>query len=525
MNTSEEINSEQDDIQLYSRAYRRDSEITTRRKATKQTKVPTAHKIFIFFLSAMVSCLSVALPLLTDLANSVQSQNLYTGLMLSQGQLPYSDIFATGGFLYYVLIALSYYFGTAMYLIPIQIITFYISGIYFYKLVRYFSDNQKVTITFSFLFFMLNVALGFGGLYPIQFAMPFVLVSLWFLTKYFAGIIKDEAFILYGFAGAASMLLEPRTLVFWAFSLIAIFVYNLKQKHIARGFYQLLSVIFGMVLVLYTVGYFVLNLQILSPYISQAIIYQFTYFAVSTSNFGLTLLFQLAVVFASGLLLGALFFFRTVKLSEDKAVKWLIFVVFLGNLLILVLSQDYNLYHLLPVLPFGLILTALFVNSHYQPSSNTTSHRRKHSQHGKGAFRLFLGYHLYLPIIVLFIGIGQPLIQFVLSSSVNQERTTLANYLKEQTAGDGKIYVWDDSAKIYLDSSLGSSSQFPLPVVNTVKKANMKTLEDELLQNSASYVVVNSSQDLPAVVEHDLATNFQLIEIDGVTRFVVNQKN
>ncbi|WP_230937558.1 hypothetical protein [Streptococcus gallolyticus] len=54
--------------------------------------------------------------------------------------------------------------------------------------------------------------LGFGGLYPIQFAMPFVMVSLWFLTKYFADIIKDEAFILYGFAGAAAMLLEPRTL-------------------------------------------------------------------------------------------------------------------------------------------------------------------------------------------------------------------------------------------------------------------------------------------------------------------------
>ena len=98
-------------------------------------------------------------------------------------------------------------------------------------------------MAFSGAFYLLNVALGFGGLYPIQFAMPFVMVSLWFLTKYFADIIKDEAFILYGFAGAAAMLLEPRTLVFWALSFLTIIVFNLKQRHFARGFYQLLCII------------------------------------------------------------------------------------------------------------------------------------------------------------------------------------------------------------------------------------------------------------------------------------------
>ena len=129
-------------------------------------------------------------------------------------------MFATGGFLYYAVIALAYYLGSTLWLVPIQIVTFYLSGIYFYKLVNYFTNSQRVAVAFSGAFYLLNVALGFGGLYPIQFAMPFVMVSLWFLTKYFADIIKDEAFILYGFAGAAAMLLEPRTLVFWALSFL-----------------------------------------------------------------------------------------------------------------------------------------------------------------------------------------------------------------------------------------------------------------------------------------------------------------
>lgn len=139
------------------------------------------------------------------------------------------------------------------------------------------------------------------------------MVSLWFLTKYFADIIKDEAFILYGFAGAAAMLLEPRTLVFWGLSFLTIIVYNLTQKHFARGLYQLLCIIFGTILVFYTVGYFILNLQVLSSYISQAIVYQFTYFATNDSNFILTLLFQVVVALVSGILLGALTFGKITK--------------------------------------------------------------------------------------------------------------------------------------------------------------------------------------------------------------------
>ena len=41
---------------------------------------------------------------------------------------------------------------------------------------------------------------------------------------FFAGHSRDEAFILYGFAGAAGALFEARTLIFWVLSLVTIFV-------------------------------------------------------------------------------------------------------------------------------------------------------------------------------------------------------------------------------------------------------------------------------------------------------------
>lgn len=82
-----------------------------------ETKVPTLHKSYLLFFSLIISALTIAVPFFTDAANSLQSQNLYIGMMLTKGQIPYSDVFTTGGLLYFVVIALSYYLGTTLWLV------------------------------------------------------------------------------------------------------------------------------------------------------------------------------------------------------------------------------------------------------------------------------------------------------------------------------------------------------------------------------------------------------------------------
>ena len=75
------------------------------------------------------------------------------------------------------------------------------------------TNKKEIATLISIIFYVTNGTLGFGGLYPIQFAMPFVLGAIFFLTRYFAGHSRDEAFILYGFAGTAGALFEARTLI------------------------------------------------------------------------------------------------------------------------------------------------------------------------------------------------------------------------------------------------------------------------------------------------------------------------
>ncbi|MDV5973368.1 DUF2079 domain-containing protein [Streptococcus canis] len=492
---------------------------------TYETKVPTLHKCYLLFFSIMISGLTIVVPFLTDAGNSLQSQNLYIGMMLTKGQIPYSDVFTTGGLLYFAFIALSYYLGTTFWLVFVQAFCFYLSGIYLYKLLNYFTRFQKVALAFSIGYYLLSASLGFGGLYAIQLAMPFVLVSAWFLTKYFADLVKDEAFILFGFMGALAMLIEPRTLIFWGLACIAVFSYNISQKHLARGFYQLLAAIFGMLLVFYTAGYFILNLQILNPYLTQAVAYQFTFFKVGDLSLPIGVGIQVLLALGLGLLTGVFNFINHLKTASDLIIKWLFVVLILGYLIVAALSQDYHSYHLLVVLPFGLLLTSIPIAYQYEMGLRQHSHRRHRGKNGtRRVISLYLKKHFYLPVLIVLAAVVCSTYRFINNIPVNHERNRIASYLRQTLAGDEPIYVWDESSKIYLDTKAKSVSQFSSPNVNTKKISHQRTLEDELLENKAVYIVVNENQKVPKTIRKVLATNYKVDRKIDAKGFVLYQK-
>src|SRR3712207_8359291 len=85
-----------------------------------------------------------------------------------------------------------------------------------------------------------------------------------------------------------------------------------------------------MLLVFYTAGYFILNLQILSPYLEQALVYPFGYFVTGDLSLILGLTVQLGLVLGLGLLTGLLTFMKQPKLESDLAMKWLLVFVVLS---------------------------------------------------------------------------------------------------------------------------------------------------------------------------------------------------
>ena len=492
----------------------------------KKTKIslPWKHKGHILILSLILSIFSISVPCFTDFANNIQSQNLYIAKMFANGSLPYSDFFATGGFFYYLLVSLAFRLGSTLWLIPIQFLTYYLSGSYLYKTVMHMTNKKEIATLISIIFYVTNGTLGFGGLYPIQFAMPFVLGAIFFLTRYFAGHSRDEAFILYGFAGTAGALFEARTLIFWILSLVTIFVYNLVNKHFARGFYQVLCIIFGNILVLYLCLYFILNLQITSDYINQVLVYNFTQLAVEKNDFLLTLAYQSFAVIGSGLLIGALTTSNhLLGDAKDKSIKWVLLLSFIFTVVYSLFSQSFGLYSILNIVPYGLVLTALSLDDAIKKRAERTSHRRRNGNqiHTLKVFGIFLSRNYFLPIAVFAFAFAMPIIMFLFNLGNNTERSTVANYLAKNTKKDETIYVYDSSAKIYLESGRKAASQFVLPELNTAKSSHQKALSDTIIQDSAQYIVVQQDTQLPSDVKSTLSKNYKKAPLKGVERYTV----
>ena len=500
-----------------------DSNSSQTEKKTK-ISIPRKHKGHILILSLILSIFSISVPYFTDFANNIQSQNLYIAKMFANGSLPYSDFFATGGFFYYFLVSLAFRLGSTLWLIPIQTLTYYLSGTYLYKTVMHMTSNKEIATLISIIFFVINGTFGFGGLYPIQFAMPFVLGAIFFLTRYFAGHSRDEAFILYGFAGTAGALFEARTLIFWILSLVTIFVYNLVNKHFARGFYQVLCIIFGNILVLYLCLYFILNLQITSDYINQVLVYNFTQLAVEKNDFLLTLAYQSFAVLGSGLLIGALTTSNhLLGEAKDKSIKWVLLLSFIFTVVYSLFSQSFGLYSMLNIVPYGLVLTALSLDDAIKKRAERTSHRRRNGNqiHTLKVFGIFLSRNYFLPIAVFAFAFAMPIIMFLFNLGNNTERSTVANYLAKNTKKDETIYVYDSSAKIYLESGRKAASQFVLPELNTAKSSHQKALSDTIIQDSAQYIVVQQDTQLPSDVKSTLSKNYKKAPVKGVERYTV----
>lgn len=492
----------------------------------KKTKIslPWKHKAHILILSLILSVCSISVPYFTDFANNIQSQNLYIAKMFANGSLPYSDFFATGGFLYYFLISLAFRLGSTLWLIPIQFLSYYLSGSYLYKTVMHMTNKKEIAILISIIFFLINGTLGFGGLYPIQFAMPFVLGAIFFLTRYFAGHSRDEAFILYGFAGTTGALFEARTLIFWILSLVTIFVYNLVNKHFARGFYQVLCIIFGNILVLYLCLYFILNLQITSDYINQVLVYNFTQLAVEKNDFLLTLAYQSFAIIGSGLLIGAVTTGNhLLGEAKDKSIKWVLLISFVFTVVYSLFSRSFGLYSILNIVPYGLVLTSLSLDDATKKRAVRTSHRRRNvSQiHALKVFGIFLSRNYFLPIVVFAFAFAMPIIMFLFNLGNNDERSTVANYIAKKTKRDETIYVYDSTAKIYLDSGRKSASQFVLPELNTAKSSHKKAISDTLIQDSAQYIVVQENTHLPSDVKSTLSKNYKKVSVKGIERYTL----
>ncbi|HEM3683678.1 TPA: quinol oxidase [Streptococcus suis] len=456
--------------------------------------------------SLLLSVFSVANPFLTFLATNVQTQNLYAGMAMMNGQHPYGDFFGTNGVLFYLMSWIGHIGGSFIVFGLLQFIAVFIAGIYFYKIIAYFSQSERLATSFSHWFYVFIFALGFGGLYAELFVLPFLLTSLWFLVRYFENAVRDEAFILYGIDAAIVFLVYPKSLVLWLIAGVLLFFFNIQHQQKARGVYQFLATIFGFLFILYIVGYYTFEAEILGTAIQQTFLYNLRLEFVPTSLYFALAIFSAFLVFSGFLknIFQTLFSLGTGKYTYLKILALLAFVI---QSVFIIGDAAFHWSQLVLLLPFGFIMAVVHVSSSSEEDEENGYLRRQ----------------FFLPLVVALGIVGQPAYTYFVQGDIISERGVIAEYISGQSSSDDTIFVWDNSASIYLSSQRLSSATIIAAEPFLDIDENKRNLVYDLNRNAARFIVVNKGIPLLDDITSNLELQYK--QVESYDHFVIYQKN
>lgn len=482
----------------------------------REFKLPLLHRFYLLVWTLLVSLGSVVYHLVPSLKTPAQWLETYTTWSMFQGELPYLDTVSRSGVFYQGLAALSQALAGPYLFLAVQALCLYLAGGYLYKMVLFLTRERALSLQFAIGFYLLQLAFGLGGFYPIQLASAFVLLGLWLLVTAYHGLRSDEVFIAYGLAAVLAIGFEPRTWLFWLLALVNLLVVNARRRLWARGFYQVLAMLFGGILLAYPAVYLMVNLQVLGPYLNQ------TLFAPLLLVRGQSLwLFtgRLAVLLASGLLSGLVFLPRFFgKMAEQQAILILLTLSSLAYLMIGLLSPDLGFSDLLLLVPFALLLTALA----YSPIKDEGADlqlSRKSKQMGSG--KGILAGYLFFPLVVLVFGLAHAAYHQMSHQAYFAQSQQVATYLADKTLSGEYLVVWDDNAQVYQATQTLSGTSRPLAVFGGKGSAQENLFVDEFLQGGSSYVLVNKSLPLPEAVHQELMAHYKPVTLEGIDLYTL----
>ena len=473
-------------------------EQSTQTKTKKRIKSPALYG-FTLLLSLLLTVFSVANPFLNDLANNLQSQTLYAGMAMHQGQAPYLNFIGVDGVLYYIITYLGTFLSSSLGFAILQTLFLWVSGIYLSKIVYYLTKSSYLSRNYTAWFYALIFVFAWGGLAASIFVLPLLLASIWFLVRYFQDDLADEQFILFGIYLALGCFISPNTFLFWLIAVLVLWVYNFKHKRKARGFYQFLASLFGFLLVTYLLGYYILDSQIVAFLLPQSIGYGFLALTFDKA----TLLYSAGLLclafLASGLARTLFDSISRFKSTENRSLKIILILTIVFQFFFLLGNRYFELSQFVLLLPSGIVLMSL---NHKKDSSVDES-------------RLSYGkYHFYLPILACLLFFTWGVWSRVESLPLIMERNTIAETIIGQRSRISALYAWDNNASIYLKTRSLSASRIITAEPFLDVQENKTVLDYNIGQANAAYLVINNNIPLSDGMKEVLKESYREVQLE-----------
>ena len=461
------------------------------RKETRAQSIPLWVYGLLTALSALLGLTFYAFPFFHQLATPTQSQNLYSGLAMQHGLVPFNDFYGTGGSLFYLINWLGNFGGSTLFLWLFQIFALLMSGIFIYRLVAQQTKSQNSAVLVSSFSLVIVSGLARGGNAPTLLSLPFALWSVLFLSQYFHEDSTDKGFIRFGLAGAFSFVIAPVMIVFFAFSALALLIYNVSHRRFWRGFYQMLATIMGIMFVGYSVAYYALEEQTLYTSIEQSVLIPLTHFGPTgdvlltvAKALVLTLVFGIVTGFAQGVI--------QLKTAGQASIWYVLLLI--GTVVstsMVVFATTFDSSNLLAVLPFTIVFAGLGIKDSDQ------------------VFLKYLQNRLFAPILaILFVALAPFAYQYLNKTTFTEEKA-VAQYLQAKTRDSDRVYVLAEDKNINLLTQKVSTldrvpAHYPLKFSQNYA-LNVGNIKDK-------YVVLEAGQAVPKNLSDLLAQDYKLVD-------------
>ena len=303
-------------------------------------------------------------------------------------------------------------------------------------------------------------------------------------------------------------MVDPFTsIVFYGLVFLVWTIFHIARKRLARGFYQFLASLLGFSLVFYPLGYYTVWKGTFGVAISQ-VTHTFESLSLQVSSLP-------ALLIMSGLFIGLGFLTALVMglvSSVDKNAKPFRYLGVLGILtlfLVNIFLPSQGNFQLLPMIPFVIILLAIWFNKNFSEGRHTRKRRTP------SIWKNYFVGNLFLPVLAMAFLVASPVVQrYLLAGEEEAERAVVSKYIREESAKDDKIYAWDSTASLYQSTGRLSVATILSPKLYLDTEENKILLGNQLDANLPRYIVVNKKVPLLEKVKKIISSNYKKIGLD-----------
>ena len=460
-------------------------------------------------LSVLLGMVHVALPFINLVATNQQTQDLYAGWAMSQGQVPYGHFFGVNGLLYYGLSGLGSLVGGQALLVAFQILAYFFAGTSLYRMVRSLVASEKIAGQVQLLFYLLAGVLGFGGSYAVFYALPFLFGSMNFILAYLEGEKTDESFVAYGAGACLAFMIVPwLSVIFYLLAFLGLTAYHVKRKKVTHGFYQFLAALLGFSLLFYPLGYITVWNGSFGYAIHQTL-YSLRSLQFDAGHLFANLVYYCLLLLTLGFASAFVMSFRKISTSGQRVIRFMSWFGLLLVVAVVVGTPEQGAYQFLSLLPFVLPLLALWF------AGDESAYQRRKMKNNS-IWDPYFSSQAFLPILAMAYLVGYPVVnQLVLQGNLSSDRSAIAQYIKSHSDSKDTIYAWDQTAHLYQESGRLAASALLTPTAYMGPRENRTNLINQIKQAKPKFIVVNKDLDVTSALQKVLTKNYKKVNQRG----------